>query len=305
MKILILGAGAVGGYFGALLLNKGVDVTFLVREKRALNLRENGLTVESPLGNIKASPKVITSLNKDDNDYDLAVISCKAYALEDAMQTLSTLSPSTYILPLLNGLSHYPSLKSVFGSQRILGGFAHLSTTLNEDGSVTHFNESQNLTMGALEPEQQPFIDFVRNELSEVAPFMVFSNSIRMDIYKKLVFIATAASATCFMNNTMGEIASTPRGAKLIADCFEVNCQAAAFAGFKLDTAWKDMTRKKLLDPHSPMTSSLLRDMRAGKQVEISILEDMLEKCNKAGLNNELLLSAQQVLKKYQLQSST
>jgi len=301
MKILILGAGAVGGYFGALLLNKGIDVTFLVREKRALNLRTNGLEVKSPLGNLKVNPKVITNLH-DDNVFDLAIVSCKAYALEDAIQTLAPLSPSVYILPLLNGLSHYPKLKDFFGELRVLGGFAHLSTMLNDDGTIIHLNKLQNLTMGALQPEQKPFIEYVKNELGASVPFIAFSDNIRLDIYKKLILISTAASATCFMNNTMGAIASTPEGAKLIADCFGINCRAAAFAGFEPENEWKEITRNKLLDPESPMTSSLLRDMRNGNQVEISILEDMLEKCRKAGLHNELLTAAQQVLKKYQLQ---
>lgn len=301
MKILILGAGAVGGYFGALLLNKGIDVTFLVREKRALNLRTNGLHIKSPLGDLKGDPKVITSLHND-NVFDLSIVSCKVYALEDAIQTLAPLSPSAYILPLLNGLSHYPKLKSFFGESRILGGFAHLSSMLNNDGTIIHLNKLQNLTMGALLPEQTPFIDYLKHELGPSSPFIHFSGNILLDIYKKLILISTAASATCFMNNTMGAIASTPQGAKLIADCFEINCRAAAFAGFEPENEWKELTRNKLLDPESPMTSSLLRDMRSGNQVEVSILEDMLDICQKAGLYNELLVTAQQLLKNYQLQ---
>lgn len=303
MKILILGAGAVGGYFGALLQNKGVDVTFFVREKRAEQLKSHGLNIHSQLGDVSVNPKVITSLQSDD-EYDLVIISCKAYALDGALQSLAPLQKTAFILPLLNGISHYSKLKNFFGKTRILGGFAHLSTVLDDKGNIVHLNKLQVLTIGALESEQDSFIRQCRQLLSPVAPFIVFSDNIRMNVWKKLVFIATAAAATCLMKKPMGTIVSEPEGAKNISTSFELNCQAAAYAGYEPDKEWKDTTLKELLNQESTMTSSLLRDMQNENPAELSILEDMLQTNRAAGLHNELLESGYLAVKAYESKRS-
>lgn len=288
MKVLILGAGAVGGYFGALLQEKGIHVTLLVREERAAHLRKNGLKVRSPLGDFTVYPEVITSLKFTDV-FQVVIISCKSYALDDAIKLLSTLQRSTYILPLLNGLSHYPKLVNQFGKNFVLGGFAHLSTVLDNEGNILHLNSLQALTVGALLPQQESFLRFARNVLFLDAPFITYSENIQMDIWKKLIFISTAAAATCLMGDPMGNIVSIPQGARQIKKAFEISCKTAAFHGFAPDAAWKRKILQELLDPESTMTSSLLRDMQYNNPAEISILQDMADKTKEAGLYNELL----------------
>ncbi|MGV3508602.1 MAG: ketopantoate reductase family protein [Sphingobacteriaceae bacterium] len=299
MKILILGAGAVGGYFGALLQEKGIHVTLLVREERARYLRENGLKVKSALGDITVYPEIITSLKLTDV-FQLAIISCKAYALPDAITLLSGIQRSTYILPLLNGLSHYPILEEKFGKNWVLGGFAHLSTILDNEGNVNHLNKLQSLTMGALLPQQESFIRFAKNVLFFEAPFISYADNIQVEIWKKLIYISTVASATCLMNNNMGTIVSNPHGAKQIKKAFDVNCKAAAFHGYAINGEWKKQTLESLLNPNSTMTSSLYRDMQLGNRAELSIIEDMLKKCKEADLNNSLLEAGYLTLAMYE-----
>lgn len=296
MKILILGAGAVGGYFGARLIKMGISVTFLVRERRAIDIKEKGLNIKSSLGDLTVYPETITNVQPTEK-YDLAIISCKAYALDGALKTLASLNKNTYILPLLNGISHYKKLEDVFGKNRVLGGFAHLSTMLDNDGAIIHLNQTEILTLGALHHDQETFVNFARSQLN--ASFIIFSENISLDIWKKLIFICTLASATSYFNETLGAIVSNVEGEKQINECFESNCQAARFAGFDLDDNWKKITLEKLTDKKSPMTSSLLRDMRSGNQIEISIIEDMLRKNEDAGLKNNLLIAAHGVLSLY------
>ena len=299
MKILILGAGAVGGYFGALLQQNGIQVTLLVREERATHLRENGLKVKSQLGDFTVYPEVVTSLKFTDV-FQLVIISCKSYALDDALKLLSTLQRSTYILPLLNGISHYTKLENQFGKNYVLGGFAHLSTVLDRQGNILHLNNLQELTMGALLPQQESFIRFAKNVLFKNVTFIRYPDDIRLEIWKKLIFISTVAASTCLMEDNLGAISSLPHGALQIKRAFDINCKTAAFHGFVVPRTWRRQILEQITDPASTMTPSMLRDMQYGKQVELSILEDMLKKNREAGNYNELLEAAYTSLELYE-----
>ena len=111
MKILVVGAGAVGGYFGGRLLEVGREVTFLVRPRRAAQLAKSGLVIKSPAGDVTVSaPKTVAAaaLNQA---FDLVLLSCKAYDLEGAIAAFApAIGPGTLILPLLNGLRHLDRL---------------------------------------------------------------------------------------------------------------------------------------------------------------------------------------------------
>lgn len=111
MRILVLGAGATGGYFGGRLLEAGADVTFLVRRKRAERLRGDGLVVESRYGNLHL--KDVALLEKVGEPFDLVILSCKAYDLSDAMEAVApAVGAESMILPLLNGMQHLSVLQN-------------------------------------------------------------------------------------------------------------------------------------------------------------------------------------------------
>ena len=141
MRVLILGAGGTGGYFGGRLFEAGCDVTFLVRPARAERLRTQGLVIKSPLGDARLAVPVIAS-DSLAADYDLVLLSCKAYDLADAVQTIAPAMqrPGVTLLPLLNGLAHFDVLDSAFGAQKVLGGLCHISATLNAAGEIEHLN---------------------------------------------------------------------------------------------------------------------------------------------------------------------
>ena len=148
MRVLVLGAGAVGGYFGGRLLEAGVDVTFLVREGRAEPLRKNGLVIRSPNGNATLeSPAIVTA--RDTSQFDLVILSSKAYDLESAIEAITpAVGPATVVLPLLNGLRHMDALDTRFGSDRVIGGFCAIAVTLTPDGTIVHLNRLHELRFG-------------------------------------------------------------------------------------------------------------------------------------------------------------
>jgi 2-dehydropantoate 2-reductase len=166
MRILVVGAGAIGGYFGARLAVAGRDVTFLVRPKRAEQLA-GGLFVQSPKGDAKvAAPKLVTEATlarspalgipslpaRSPGPFDLVLLSCKAYDLESAMSSFApAVGPATMILPLLNGESHIETLRKRFGDSAVLGGQCQISSTLDERGHVVHLNDWATLGFGELD----------------------------------------------------------------------------------------------------------------------------------------------------------
>src|SRR5436305_1971639 len=122
MRILVLGAGAIGGYFGGRLAEAGVDVTFLVRPQRQRRLAEDGLVIRSPAGDINR--KAETVLAGDIRSlYDVVLLTCKAYDLDAALHAIApAMGPKSVIIPMLNGLLHLDILIKRFGRERVMGG---------------------------------------------------------------------------------------------------------------------------------------------------------------------------------------
>src|SRR4051812_35251981 len=140
MRILVIGAGAVGGYFGGRLLEAGRDVTFLVREKRAAELAADGLMIRSTLGNLHVpAPPTATAPR---HPFDVVLLSCKAYDLDGAMEAFAAaVGPATAIVPLLNGMRHLDVLATRFGPATVLGGQCLISAALNDKREIVHFND--------------------------------------------------------------------------------------------------------------------------------------------------------------------
>ena len=148
MKVLILGAGAVGGYFGGRLAQAGADVTFLVRPKRAMALAENGLVINSPLGNAQMAVRTVQKETVRP-EYDLVILSCKAYDLDVSIVSLvDAVGPKTLVLPLLNGMAHLERLEQAFGRERVLGGTCYIASALEADGSISHLGNFQGINCG-------------------------------------------------------------------------------------------------------------------------------------------------------------
>ncbi|MBW9054628.1 2-dehydropantoate 2-reductase N-terminal domain-containing protein [Rhizobium mesosinicum] len=149
MRILVIGAGSIGGYFGGRLHQAGRDVTFLVREARANALRQSGLKIRSATGDLHIEHPKLMLASEIDGQYDLVILSCKAYDLEGAISSFSpAVGPGTVILPLLNGMRHLDLLDAAFGRERVFGGACMISTTLDRDGTIVHMGEMQNLVFG-------------------------------------------------------------------------------------------------------------------------------------------------------------
>jgi 2-dehydropantoate 2-reductase len=149
MRILVVGAGALGGYFGGRLKEASRDVSFLVRPRRAEQLAKSGLVVRSTKGDINiAAPQTVLSENLR-APFDLILLSCKAYDLQGAMDSFApAVGADTAILPLLNGMKHMDLLAARFGAGAVLGGQCIISATLDGEGRVLHLNDLHFVSFG-------------------------------------------------------------------------------------------------------------------------------------------------------------
>src|SRR6267154_6392483 len=133
MRILVVGAGAIGGYFGGRLLQAGQDVTFLVRPRRAVQLAGAGLVIKGPNGDVTLKNPPALQADKLDEKFDVVLLSCKAFDLDDAIKSFTpAVGPQTSIIPLLNGMLHLDVLDDKFGRDRVLGGLCAIAVTLND-----------------------------------------------------------------------------------------------------------------------------------------------------------------------------
>lgn len=278
MRILVLGAGATGGYFGGRLLEKGEDVTFLVRPARAARLAAEGLSIISPAGDYHhASPRTVTA-DTVDGYYDLVILSCKAYDLDQAMHDIAAaVGPATTILPVLNGMQHLDRLDERFGAPRVLGGLCFIAATLDADGTVRHLGNVPGLTYGERDGSLSPRMQMIAKVMEGVRFKAHASAHIQQDMWNKWVFLATLAGITCLMRATIGEIVAATGGREAILKLLDTCREVARYAGFAPPEHVIDGHRAMLTEADSKLTASMLRDLEGGKAVEADhIIGDML-----------------------------
>lgn len=302
MRILVLGAGATGGFFGGLLAATGADVTFLVRPQRAQLLTRDGLKIESVLGNVSRPVPVVTA-DEVGPDYDAIILSCKAYDLASAIDAIRpAVGHQTRIVPLLNGMRHLDVLDQTFGAERVLGGTCHISVTLAADGTILHLSPAFHaLTQGPRQPAQCQFSEALHAEMSKAKFDARHSDQIIQTMWDKWVLLATLASMSCLMRASMGEISSTDHGARLISDTLDECCAVAARSGFAPATEVVEPIRALLTGRGSTLKASMLRDLESGARIEADhIVGDLIGRADRHSVAVPNLKIAYTALQVYQ-----
>jgi 2-dehydropantoate 2-reductase len=277
MRILVVGAGGIGGYVGGRLLAAGRAVTFLVRPARERKLKEAGLVIRSPAGNLEwPSPPTVTAKGIDTH-FDLVILSCKAFDLDSAIEALApAVGRDTLILPLLNGMRHIDVLEARFGAQAVLGGQCVISTNLDKKGRILHFGELQNLSFGSLDGFVSPRIEAIAGVLSVAGIDVARSTEIIQEMWEKWVFITTGACCTCLMGSTIGDIVAagaTNVVTTLLDECSEI----AEGEGRAPRPDARKGVREMLTTPGSSFTASMFRNIQAGVRIEADhIVGDLL-----------------------------
>jgi 2-dehydropantoate 2-reductase len=290
MRTLVLGAGAVGGYFGGRLAAVGRDVTFLVRPARGALLAERGLRVASTLGDFTVQPQLVTA-DSIGGPYDLILLTAKHYDLDQAIDAIRPgVGPQTAVLPLLNGLVHLDRLSAAFGGEAILGGVAYVGASLQPDGSIRHHNQLSGIAFGERAGGVSTRTRAISAEFENSKVSAPPSDNVMLDMWEKFAMITTMAGMNCLLRGTIGEIAATEDGAALMLDYFAENQAVAAAAGFPLRQAYCDNIAKMLTETGSPNNASMHHDLAHGSRTEGEyIIGDMRRRAIALGVATPLL----------------
>lgn len=288
MRILILGAGGTGGYFGGRLAAAGIDVHFLVRPSRAELLARQGLVITSPLGDLRIP---VATLTEVDSPFDAVILACKAYDLTEAIEAIApAVGPSTLIVPLLNGMRQLDVLDARFGRERVLGGLCHIGVTVNDAGVIQHLNTLQRVFIGPRTAEQA---DSARSlyEVIERGDFeAILSATILQEMWEKFIFLATYAGMTTLMRAPIGAILEATEGEAIIRQMLAECTATAGASGHAPHPEAMTQMVATLTEAGSTGTASMYRDMaRGGRTEHDHVIGDMLQRARAAGVPAPLL----------------
>jgi len=281
MRILVVGAGAIGGYFGGRMTEAGGDVTFLVRPRRAAQLATDGLVVRSPRGDI-TRPVQAVQAGALDGPYDAVLLSCKAFDLDDAIASFGpAVGPDTVILPLLNGMRHLDVLDQRFGAAAVLGGQCQIAATLEPDGTIRHLGELQSVSLGDRGGDTSARTEALGAALASAGGKV--SATIVQDMWEKWVFLASLAALTSLMRAAVGDVVAAG-GTPIAQGLFDEAAAIATVSGYPPRTTFTERMRGMIAQAESTFTASMMRDIERGNRIEADhIVGDLIARGTEDG----------------------
>lgn len=286
MRILVVGAGATGGAFGARWQEAGRDVTFLVRERRAAKLRRDGLRFISPDGD-RSLPVTVVTADEVTQPFDLVVIAVKATGLDAALRDVKPfVGAGTAVLPILNGMRHVDLIRELpVGIP--LGGLVKIVATLDEEDSVVQMTTLATMTLGTFDgsPVPEALVELLRVPGIDLTE----GGNVLQALWDKWIFIAAAGVVTCLFRNSVGSILEAGGREYIDAAIAEAEAVATA-AGYPTTDAGHQQSVQLLTASGSAFTSSLYRDVVAGHATEAEhILGDLQARARRLSVETPLL----------------
>jgi 2-dehydropantoate 2-reductase len=301
MRTLVVGAGAIGGYFGSRLLETKRDVTFLVRPKRAAELASQGLKVRSRFGDVSLPNPATVLADNLKQTFDLILLSCKAYDLESAITSFApAVGPQTAIVPLLNGMRHLEILDQHFGRDHVLGGQCLIAVS-NNQGEIVHLNENHELSFGERDGGLSERVKAIASLMTGVRFNAHASTEIVLEMWEKWVFLASLAGSTCLMRAAIGDICASPGGTDFILGLLDECRSIASDSGYAMREDKFGRARGMLAATGSALTASMLRDIERNAPTEADhIVGDLIKRGEKSQIKLPHLSTAYLHLKAYE-----
>jgi 2-dehydropantoate 2-reductase len=273
MQIAILGAGAVGGYFGGLLARSGNEVALIARGQHLAALQKQGLTVQSIHGDFHVNTITATSDTASVGPVDLVLVTVKSYDLGTAAHAARPLiGPHTAVLPLLNGLDAAERLGAVLGEEHVLAGLTHISASLAEPGLIRQVSAVRRITFGERDGTITLRGQRIRELLAASGAEVLLSPDIEEALWRKFLFIASMSGVCCLARQPIGPVLATPETRALFVDAIHEAETVARSRGVKLPPDITEQTVRLAEGFASETRPSLLLDLEMGKRLELEAL---------------------------------
>lgn len=273
MNIVIVGAGAVGGYFGGKMLLAGIPVCFFVREKRFHQLKENGLRVRSVHGDFSVRPKLITSTEEAERP-DMIIVAVKAHQLESTFPALDVwVSQGVKIVSLLNGIEPVERLVERYGVGAVLGGLNYVESTLDAEGQIVQTSPMQEIVFGALSVESEETCMQLMQTLQPCDFKVTLSGNIKRDMWEKYMFLTVLSGMTSASRKPLGEILADEAASHFMQEMLDEMAQLASVVGIVFSENIKSKIMERFLNASKSMTSSMYRDLVNGLPLELECLQ--------------------------------
>jgi 2-dehydropantoate 2-reductase len=301
MKMLVVGAGATGGYFGGRLAQAGRDVTFLVRPARRDALAKDGLQIVSPGGVSTLRPRLVLA-SEIDGPYDVVLLTVKAFALEAAMADMrAAVGPHTAILPLLNGMRHLDALDKAFAPENVMGCLARIVGSVDAKGRIVQATPMHDIVYGERDGKRSDRAARIDAFMQRAGFDARLSDAILPEMWTKWVMLASLGAVTCLMRGNVGQIASAQGGVKSASLVLDEVESIVSKVGSPTPPGALTQIRAMLTDPASSMTSSMYRDLASAQRVEVEqILGDLIRRGDDAGVDAPLVRAATVGLRIYE-----
>ena len=290
MRILMAGAGATGGYFGARLAQAGQDVTFLVRARRYQQLQANGLVLQTPAGTETLQPQLAQASTLTGH-YDLIIVTVKSFALDPLMDDIApAVGPDTLIMPILNGIRHIATLQQRFGDDKVIGGLCKINATLGDKGEVVQMTPLHQLLYGALDGNNDARLQRVDAALRVSQVDTLFSENIMDELWEKWLLLSTLGAVCCLARGNTQQILTSRGGEALLQGIFAEILSVITAEGYQPRPAVTARIYELLNNPSTPMTSSMYRDLTQGFDIEADqVIGDLLLRAKRNSLVTPLL----------------
>lgn len=274
MNIVIIGAGAVGAYYGGRWEEAGQKAQFLVRNNRGRQLKEQGLYIRSTHGDYQFNELNFTEDAAEIENPDLAVLAVKGYHLGGTIPALKTLvDKGAKVLPLLNGIEHISILQQELGEEAVIGGSAYIIATLDDKGHVIHSSGQHDIVFGALHPSQDEICGELEAISREAKINSRLSGHILQELWNKYMFITAFSGVTTASDLPIGKVLSCPPTAELLQKVLAEMQHLARTQGVTLSDEEVSQAFAKYSKFPPEATSSMHQDRRKGLTLEVEHLQ--------------------------------
>lgn len=270
MRIAIVGAGGVGGYFGARLAAAGADVTFIARGAHLAAMRRQGLTITSALGDLTVSSVRATDDPASIGPVDYVIVAVKLYDSDAAAEVAKTLAgPRTAAVSVQNGVTGAESLVNAMGAERVFGGVAYIMAVIDKPGHIAHTGTMARLAFGELDGRASMRVESLVSALRKADVEVEASSDIRTTIWSKFALLAPLSGITALTRSPIGPIRTEAATRALYRAALDEVLAVAAAENVALPTGTAEKTMARIDQLPAEMGSSMLYDLLAGRRLEL------------------------------------